>query len=72
MREIWSNYYAEVRMREKVAVDTFVLYSLLLLVQTHGIIFVADASDPSRFGEARSLLDQVLSDDRLKEKPLLM
>ena len=54
------------------AVDTFVLYSLLLLVQTHGIIFVADASDPSRFGEARSLLDQVLSDDRLKEKPLLM
>lgn len=41
-------------------------------VDVHGIIYVIDASDPSRISESGSLLHQLLIHEKLKGKPLLL
>lgn len=38
----------------------------------HGIIFVVDSSDFSRFNEARMVLEDILSNDKIVKKPLLV
>ncbi|KAK3931579.1 ADP-ribosylation factor-like protein 13B, partial [Frankliniella fusca] len=50
IRDIWSEYYADV----------------------HGIIYVIDASDPTRISESAAVLKQLLTHEMLKGKPLLL
>lgn len=50
IRDIWSQYYADV----------------------HGIIYVIDASDSSRINESCSVLQGLLTHEKLKGKPLLL
>ena len=41
-------------------------------MQSHGIIFVVDASSPERLDEVRQILSGVLQDERVTGKPLLI
>ncbi|XP_052123892.1 ADP-ribosylation factor-like protein 13B isoform X3 [Frankliniella occidentalis] len=50
IRDIWSEYYADV----------------------HGIIYVIDASDSGRINESSTVLTQLLRNEMLKGKPLLL
>jgi len=40
--------------------------------QIHGFIFVIDASEKKRIMENKDTLDDLLEDDRLEHKPILM
>lgn len=50
----------------------WVLKIMSSMFQVHGIIYVIDASDPSRINESCSLLEQLLTHEKLKGKPLLL
>ena len=45
---------------------------MFLLPQTHGIIFVLDASNQDRMDEAKEVLLNTLKDERMRGKPLLL
>ena len=40
--------------------------------EAHGIVFVLDSTRPFRLLEAKSALQELLNDDNLKNKPILM
>ncbi len=40
--------------------------------EVHGIVFVIDASDAQRIGEARDVLEEVVKDARMGGKPVLL
>ncbi|CAH1968219.1 unnamed protein product [Acanthoscelides obtectus] len=41
-------------------------------VDAHGVIFVIDSSDYSRFNEAGAVLEEIMSSDKIAGKPLLL
>ncbi|ERL90682.1 hypothetical protein D910_08029, partial [Dendroctonus ponderosae] len=41
-------------------------------VDVHGVIFVVDSCDETRFHEARGVLEEILSSDKISGKPLLI
>lgn len=41
-------------------------------VDVHGVIFVVDSCDETRFHEARGVLEEILSSDKIRGKPLLI
>ena len=41
-------------------------------MQSHGVIYVLDASDQDRLEESRQLLRQTLMNEHLRGKPLLL
>jgi GTPase SAR1 family protein len=40
--------------------------------QIHGLIFVIDASEKERINENQETLEDLLKDEKLKDKPILM
>lgn len=42
------------------------------MAETHGLIFVVDSSDLDRMDECRIILENLLSDERIKRKPVLI
>lgn len=42
------------------------------LSEIYGIIFVIDASDSDRVNECREVLNELLKDHRVREKPILL
>ena len=40
--------------------------------EAHGIVFVLDSTKPFKLLEVKSVLQELLNDDNLKNKPILM
>ena len=80
IRGIWKNYYAQVHVCSGLsgvhyACEDFQRSTLTCThthIQSHGIIFVVDASSPERLDEVRQILSGVLQDERVMGKPLLI
>ena len=57
-------------------VETFTVtllhFCILLLLQSHGVIYVVDSSTNQRMAECKDELHKVLQDSRIKTKPFLM
>lgn len=68
IRGIWNKYFVYVRFK----IIFLVLYGLLLILQAHGVIFVVDSSDFRRLDEAREVLHNLLSHDKIAGKPLIV
>lgn len=72
IRDIWSNYYAEVSLVLGLFIGRICYKVRVISLQIYGVIYVINATDPRRLDENKSLLLNMIKNENMQGKPILL